>query len=451
MSYLNEQRDVFSVSRLNSEIRAVLEGSFPLIWVEGEISNLASPRSGHSYFSLKDQHAQVRCALFHSKRQLLRFQPKDGDQVLARARVSLYETRGEFQLIIEHMELAGLGRLQRAFEALKAKLDKEGLFARAGKQELPAFPRCLGIVTSTTGAALQDILNIIQRRYPLLPVRIYPTLVQGEEAPQRIIQALRQAEREAQCDVLILARGGGSLEDLWAFNDEQLARVIAGMSIPVVSAVGHEIDFTIADFVADHRAPTPSAAAELVTPDGRQLAARLRENALQLTRSMQRLISRHQHHLQHLEHRLYREHPAARMLQYQQYLDELHSRLERGMEQRLMQYQQRLLLAGNRLQAQSPMRRLKLIEGRLRYQWQRLSSSMQQQLSKRRHRLSETSRSLHNLSPLHILSRGYSITLDHNSGQIIHDSRQLQPGQCIESRLEKGRVISIVEETWPSQ
>ena len=262
-----QRRDIFSVSRLNSEVRATLEGSFPLLWVQGVISNLASPRSGHLYFSLKDAHAQVRCALFRAKRQLLRFAPANGNQVLARARVGFYEPRGEFQLIVEHLEPAGAGSAQREFEELKKRLQAEGLFDTERKRALPGFPRRLGVITSPSGAAIRDVLKVLRRRAPQLAVTIFPAQVQGKDAPEELLEALNIALQRADCDLLLLTRGGGSIEDLAAFNDERLARAICAAQIPVVSAVGHEIDFTIADFVADRRAPTPSAAAELISPD----------------------------------------------------------------------------------------------------------------------------------------------------------------------------------------
>ena len=259
-------RDIYSVSRLNAEIRAVLEGSFPMLWVEGELSNLATPRSGHLYFSLKDDHAQVRCALFRNKRLLLREQPSDGDRVLVRARIGLYEPRGDCQLIVAHLEPAGQGTAQQAFEQLKRKLQAEGLFDAARKRDLPVFPRRLGVITSPSGAAIRDVLQVLRRRAPHLPVTVFPALVQGAEAPQSLRDALVTALARGDCDILLVTRGGGSVEDLAAFNDEALARMIAAAEVPIVSAVGHEIDFSISDFVADARAPTPSATTSPPSP-----------------------------------------------------------------------------------------------------------------------------------------------------------------------------------------
>src|SRR5580698_1079807 len=261
------ERDIYSVSRLNREVRVLLERGFGTLWVEAEISNFSRPSSGHWYFSLKDANAQVRCAMFRQRNMLCAFTARDGQKVLVRARIGLYEPRGEYQLIVDHMEDAGLGALKRQFEELSAKLKAEGLFAAERKRPLPALPRRIGVITSPSGAAVCDIIHVLARRFPAVAVMIYPVAVQGAQAPAEIIAALALACRRGECGVLILARGGGSLEDLWAFNDERLARAIVASSIPVVSGVGHEIDFTIADFAADMRAPTPSAAAELVVPD----------------------------------------------------------------------------------------------------------------------------------------------------------------------------------------
>ena len=269
------ERDIYSVSRLNREVRVLLERGFGVLWVEAEISNFSRPSSGHWYFSLKDANAQVRCAMFRQRNMLCAFTARDGQKVLVRARIGLYEPRGEFQLIVEHMEDAGLGALKRKFEELSARLKAEGLFEAERKRPLPALPRRIGVITSPSGAAVRDILHVLARRFPAVAVMVYPVAVQGAQAPAEIVAALKLACRRAECDVLILARGGGSLEDLWAFNDEQLARAIVASSIPVVSGVGHEIDFTIADFAADVRAPTPSAAAELVVPDAEEWLAAL--------------------------------------------------------------------------------------------------------------------------------------------------------------------------------
>jgi exodeoxyribonuclease VII large subunit len=404
--------DVYSVSRLNAEIRAVLEGSFPLVWVEGEISNLVTPRSGHSYFSLKDAHAQVRCALFRNRRQLLRFQPGDGDQVLVRARISLYEARGEFQLIVEHMEPAGEGALLRAFEELKARLEKEGLFDTRRKRPIPEFPHCVGVVTSPTGAAIRDILQVMARRWPGMPVIVYPTLVQGAQAPAEIADTLKLADARGECDLLILARGGGSLEDLAAFNDETLARTIAHLKTPIISAVGHEIDFTIADFVADRRAPTPSAAAELATPDRDHLLHQLETLRRHLQRGMEKLLHSRKSQLEHTRHKLRLLHPWQRLQQQQQQVDELERRLLQAIRQLIRTRSRQLQQLEGRLRLHSPRQQLELMQQRLASDRQRLIQVMQGRLSTSASRLSTLSRALHAVSPLQTLARGYSITTD---------------------------------------
>ncbi|WP_457676496.1 exodeoxyribonuclease VII large subunit [Thiolapillus sp.] len=439
-------RDIWSVSRLNGEIRAVLEGSFPLLWVEGEISNLATPRSGHAYFSLKDEHAQVRCALFRNRRMRLRFQPKDGDRVLVRARISLYEARGDFQLIIEHMEPAGEGALQRAFEELKARLEAEGLFDARRKLPLPAFPRCIGVVTSPTGAAVRDILQVLRRRFPGLPVIIYPTLVQGEGAAEEIAGALRLADQRKDCDLLILARGGGSLEDLWAFNDEALARTIAGLRTPVISAIGHETDFTIADFVADRRAPTPSAAAELATPDGEQLARQLEVLGGRLGRAMRGRLGTEGQRLEHQHHRLLMLHPLRRIHEQQQRLDELGMRMEAAMNNRLARHRQSLGALESRLRLLSPARQLRTLAAALMRQREQLQTIMEHRLSRDRLQLEGLARELHAVSPLQTLARGYSITMEAETGKVITRADEVAPGTRIRSRLEEGELLSIIEQ-----
>src|ERR1700761_824600 len=316
-------RDIYSVSRLNREVKALLERGFGSIWLEAEISNFSRPSSGHWYFSLKDAQAQVRCCMFRQRNMLCAFAPKDGQKVLVRARIGLYEPRGEYQLVIDHMEDSGLGALKRQFEELSAKLAAEGLFAPERKRPLPMIPKRIGVITSPTGAAIRDILHVLSRRFAAVPVLIYPVAVQGAAAAAEIAAAVRMAGVRAECDVLILARGGGSLEDLWAFNDEALARAIVASPIPIVSGIGHEIDFTIADFAADVRAPTPSAAAEIVVPDGGEWAARIAHLASRLHRSMLRGLEHRGQRLRWLMGRASLVSPAAKLAQQAQRLDEL--------------------------------------------------------------------------------------------------------------------------------
>ena len=447
MSADAQSRDIYSVSRLNSEIRYLLEGSFPLLWLEGEISNLATPRSGHAYFSLKDAHAQVRCALFRGKRQLLRFQPEDGDQVLVRARISLYEARGEFQLIIEHMEPSGEGALQRAFEELKNKLSREGLFDTDRKQALPAYPKRIGVITSPTGAALRDILHVLKRRAPGLPIVVYPAAVQGEQAPSELTRALQFAEQRAECDVLILARGGGSLEDLAAFNDEALARTVAKTTIPVISAVGHEVDFSITDFVADLRAPTPSAAAELATPDLSRFDETLEKQLLRLRRSLHHRMEVTNSQLHLLRQKLQLLHPAGRLRQQQQQLDDLDSQLVKEINDQLKHRQQAINYLSIRLKNLAPKKKIQA----LRTQCQQIQRQLQQtariQLEQKQVRVAALARELNAISPLQTLVRGYSITQLAEDGTIIRSAESVQPGQKIETQLHEGVIISTVDST----
>ena len=413
-------QDVYSVSRLNREVRLLLERGIGVLWVQGELSNLSQPTSGHWYFSLKDRASQVRCAMFRARNILVGFTPRAGAQLLVRGRLSVYEPRGEYQLIVEHLEEAGLGALQREFERLKMRLLAEGLFAPERKRALPRFPRRIGLITSPSGAALHDILHVLARRYRCAPVLIYPTSVQGAAAVPELVAALRSASARAECDVLILARGGGSLEDLWAFNDERVARAIHACAVPVVSAVGHEIDFTIADFVADMRAPTPSAAAELVAPDGAGCLAMLARTAQRLEGGIGRELRGGATRLAALERRLGLAHPGARLLQQVQRLDELTLRLGAAA---------RLALGASRV-------RIERLDARL----QRAGSS---HLAKAGHRLALCSRALDAVSPLATLSRGFAI-VTRADGTLLTDAALAGEGEDIEARLARGTLVARV-------
>lgn len=442
---MQSSRDIYPVSRLNSELRHTLEGSFPLIWVEGEISNLATPRSGHLYLSLKDAHAQIRCAMFRNKRNLLRLTPANGMQVLVRARISFYEPRGDCQLIIEHMEEAGAGALQQAYDALKLKLQKEGLFEAANKQELPTLPNRIGVISSPSGAALRDILQVLKRRYPAASVTIYPSAVQGSAAIAELRQALQVAIQRDEADVLIMARGGGSLEDLWAFNDEALAREIAACPIPIVSAVGHEIDFTIADFVADRRAPTPSAAAELVSPDTQELLQQLQQLNIRLMQALQQRLRQAQQNSQHLIARLAQQDPRRRLQTQHQALDQLQIRLERSLNSRLEVQQHRLQQLTVRLQAQHPKQHLERTGDRLQSLNQRLHRNLQQQLQQRQQQLGSLVRALNMVSPLGTLERGYAIAQLTDSEKVVSNATTLSPGDLVKVRLHKGSFTAEVK------
>jgi exodeoxyribonuclease VII large subunit len=441
---IQPQRDVYSVSRLNSEVRAVLEGSFPLLWVEGEISNLAQPASGHIYFSLKDAHSQVRCAMFRMKRQRLRFAPANGLQVLIRARVSLYEGRGEFQLIAEHMEPSGEGALRQAFEQLKQKLDAEGLFDSVRKRPLPPFPRRIGLITSPSGAAVRDVLTVLRRRSPATPVIIYPTQVQGEEAPLGITRMITLAGRRAECDLLILARGGGSLEDLAAFNDESVARAVAASEIPIISAIGHEIDFTISDFSADRRAPTPSAAAEMATPDRAELEHKIGQLGQRIASQARLRLSLSRHHLESAKKRLNLLHPGSRLNQRQQRLDDLQQRIRQILLHQIQRREVAMERLSARLQSRTPSRQLSRIEERRRDLRFRLDRALESNLQQRKQKLATFAAKLNALSPLATLERGYSISRKQD-GSIIQNSEQVKPGDQIEALLAHGSFTAVVK------
>lgn len=441
------QRDIYTVSRLVRETRAVLEGSFPLLWVEGEISNLARPASGHIYFTLKDEAAQVRCAMFRLQRQRLRFPPENGQQVLIRAKVSLYEARGEFQLIAEHMEPAGEGALRLAFEQLKAKLSAEGLFDSKHKQTLPRLPRQIGLITSPSGAAIRDLLTVLRRRFPIIPIVIYPVPVQGLDAAGKISRMLQLANQRAECDLLILSRGGGSLEDLQAFNDEGVARAIYASKIPVVSGIGHEIDFTIADFVADQRAPTPSTAAEQVTPDQYELRKRCNSLLLQLRTQLRQKMRLGQIQMDRMQQRLQRQHPSQRLRQRSQRVDDLSQRLLQNQIYRLSLLGKRVENLQSRLYNQSPDRQLERLKFKSQNLRDRLHHNLNDRLGQTRGRLSQLVRDLQTLSPLNTLNRGYAIVTRAVDGQILHTAADTAPGERANIRLAQGRLLCEVIET----
>ncbi len=439
------QRDIYSVSRLNQEVRDLLEGGFPLLWVEGEISNLARPASGHMYFTLKDARAQVRCALFRNRARLLSCRPENGLQVLLRARVSLYEGRGDFQLIAEHIEPAGDGALRLAYEELKNRLQQEGLFDAERKQELPLLPRQIGVITSPSGAAIHDVLTVLQRRFAGIPVIIYPVPVQGDNAAASIADMIRRANQRDECDVLLLTRGGGSLEDMMAFNDERVARAIAACKRPLVSAVGHEVDFSIADFVADVRAPTPSAAAELLSPDSREWLQQSRDLQRRLIQAMQQQTDEQAQTLDWLGLRLQQQHPQTRLQQQMQHADQLESRLNLAFRHCLERSQSRLARGQAQLQALNPTARLNSNRQQLGYLQNRLRQAIHKQLDAPRQLLTGLSRTLHSISPLATLERGYSITRSVPSGDILTSVATLKPGDRLNSRLSDGEISSVVE------
>jgi len=425
-----------------------LERGFGSLWLEAEISNFARPASGHWYFSLKDASAQVRCAMFKQRNMLAAFTPRDGQKVLVRARIGLYEPRGEYQLLVDHMEDAGLGALKRQFEELTAKLAAEGLFAAERKRALPRLPKRIGVITSPTGAAIRDIVHVLARRFPAAAVLIYPVPVQGAQAAAEITAAVALAGRRGECDVLILARGGGSLEDLWAFNDEALARAIVASPIPIVSGVGHEIDFTIADFAADVRAPTPSAAAEIVVPDAHEWLKTVRTLGARLQQAMRRRLNDGRERLRWLMGRAALVSPAARLTQQMQSLDDLEQRLTRGMRQRLTEMRSDFVERRGLLWQLSPIARIR--DGAQRHQGlaARLSAAQLQQLRHARERLIPLVRTLQAVSPLATLDRGYAI-VSRMDGVILRDSAQAPPGTIVEARLAAGKIRAKVEDPSP--
>jgi len=442
------EREIISVTQLNRRAKQLLETHMPLLWVEGELSNVSIPSSGHWYFTLKDSDAQVRCAMFRNRNMMVKFRPQQGQHVLIRARVSLYEGRGDYQIIAEHMEEAGAGALQRAFDELKAKLMREGLFDPQYKKPLPPLPKHIAVITSPTRAAIRDILNVLDRRFPSIPVTVIPVAVQGKEAAPQIVKAIELANRaqfsgEHLFDVVILGRGGGSLEDLWPFNEEMVARAIFASKLPIVSAVGHEVDFTIADFVADLRAPTPSAAAELITPDGEDWLEKFIGFEVLLEEAMLRKFKHLHQKLDWLRSRL--RHPKDKLEQQSQRCDALEMRLKNAIQKALTQSQNHLNTLVLRQKAQHPQARLLQLTNRFQLARQNLVKAQSQIFIKKRQEFNEALRMLNTLSPLKTLERGYSLTTRVDSNTPVTTSEQLTPGAKIKTQVAKGEFIAIVE------
>ena len=435
--------NIYSVSQLNQSVRLMLENQLGAVWLTGEISNFSQPVSGHWYLSLKDENAQVRCAMFRMKNLRVSFRPTNGMQVLVRANVSLYEPRGDYQLIIESMHLAGEGLLMQQFEALKLKLAAEGLFAQHVKKNLPHFSKAVGIITSKTGAALQDILHILQRRDPSLKIIIYPTAVQGKDAATEIAQMIELANQRQEVDVLIVGRGGGSLEDLWCFNEEIVARAIFHSHLPVISAVGHETDVTIADFVADVRAPTPSAAAELVSRNQTELLQQLQYRRQRLEIALDRLFAEKQQKLKHLSLRLHNQHPQAQLRIQQQLITQLSYRLQQSLRHRWQKKAENLTALSMRLYKNPLPLRLQQYEQQLAQLKVRLNSHMNLTLSLQQKQLAHLCGKLDSLSPLKVLARGYSIT-QNQQNLTIRSLKDVNVGEQIKTRLTDGNIISQV-------
>jgi exodeoxyribonuclease VII large subunit len=438
------ERVVCTVSELALRIKASLEDQFPAVWVEGEISNLRTPSSGHAYFTLKDDTAQLRCVLFRSRGRRLAFQPEDGMQVLAFGGLDVYVARGEYQLVVELLEPKGVGALQLAFEQLKRKLEAEGLFDAARKRALPPFPRTIGIVTSPTGAAIRDMLHVIGRRFADLRILVAPVRVQGEEAPGEIVRALADLQEVAELDVVIVGRGGGSIEDLWAFNDERVARAIAGCRVPVISAVGHETDFTIADFVADLRAPTPSAAAELVVQEKLQVVRLLGDLYGSLRQAVADRLERERERVEALARRRVLTEPSRALRDLHRRLDDLSARLGLAVGRRRQDAAHRVSLARNALRSLNPVARIANGAALLSQLRGRLASAAVHGVKASRHRFDAAVGQLDSLSPLAVLGRGYSLTRL-ASGAIVRTAAQTRPGDAIEILLHRGALDARVE------
>ena len=438
-------RQVITVSDLNRDAKRLLESEFPILHVEGEISNLAQPGSGHWYFTLKDDRAQIRCAMFKNRNHMVRFKPRNGQKIVVRGRITLYEGRGEFQMIAEFLEDSGDGALRRAFDKLKASLQIEGLFDQAKKKPLPNLPEHIAIITSPTGAAVRDVISVMQRRFPAIRISIIPVQVQGDQSVPQIVAALQTANRlsvehqPAPFDLILLTRGGGSLEDLWSFNTEPVARAIAASHLPVVCAVGHESDFSIADFVADLRAPTPSAAAELITPDGDVLLDGFNMLARRLKQLVDQQLANGARDILHLQKRL--RHPRAHLEELAQRLDELERRLISNVKNQLERQRSRI----DRHKLTSPQTTIDASSVRLGYLKEKLIDRSQSAIRARSDQLVNFTVRLDALSPLATLQRGYAIVSSQTDEHIVTSSQDLKPGDRIRARLKSGAVIAEVQ------
>ncbi|VAW92886.1 Exodeoxyribonuclease VII large subunit [hydrothermal vent metagenome] len=441
----NNFRDIYSISRLTREVRTVLESGFPLLWIEGEISNLAIPTSGHWYFTLKDQATQIRCAMFRNKNRLLNITPENGKKIVIRARISFYEARGEFQCIVEHIELAGEGLLQKSFDELKNKLNNEGIFNTEYKRAIPRLSHCIGVISSPTGAAIHDILTTLKRRYPVQKVIIYPVLVQGINAAAQITQAINLAKKRNECDCLILSRGGGSLEDLWPFNEETVARAIFKSKIPIVSGIGHEVDVTIADYVADHRAPTPTAAAEFVSPDQNQITEKLNKTFSQLSRTMLQAINKKREKTKLFQSQLI--HPGHYLQNITQRLDELNLRMNSRYTQYLAIHSNKLHYLKNRLDLNLPSKRINQLKIKQKFLTQQLKMAWKNRYLQIKHQSSILARALNTVSPLSTLNRGYAIAKSTDNNKIIRSYTEIKINSKIKITLAKGELTCHVEKS----
>lgn len=444
----SESPSIYTVSRLNQTVRLLLEQEMGQVWISGEISNFTQPSSGHWYFTLKDDTAQVRCAMFRNSNRRVTFRPQHGQQVLVRANITLYEPRGDYQIIVESMQPAGEGLLQQKYEQLKATLSAEGLFDQQLKKPLPSPAHCVGVITSKTGSALHDILHVLKRRDPSLPVIIYPTAVQGDDAPGQIVRAIALANARQECDVLIVGRGGGSLEDLWSFNDERVARAIFASLIPVVSAVGHETDVTIADFVADLRAPTPSAAAEVVSRNQLELLRQIQNGQQRLEMAMDYFLANRTRRFTQLHHRLQQQHPQLRLARQQTVLDRLRQRMNIALDTQLKRAVSRQQRVTQRLNQQNPQPKIYRAQTRIQQLEFRLAETLRARLSTTRERFGNAVTHLEAVSPLSTLARGYSVTTA-TDGKVLKQTKQVKAGDVLTTRLSDGWVESEVKSIKP--
>ena len=440
---LDNTQEIISVSEINRRAKSILEENFPFVWIQGEVSNFFSAASGHWYFSLKDESSEIRCAMFANKSHRITFEPKDGDHLVLNGTLSIFEGRGQYQIIVEHIELAGEGALLKAFEELKKKLLKEGLFDDSLKKKLPSYPRSIAVVTSPDGAVIQDIINVLSRRSPFFNLTVVPTLVQGEKAAPLICEALNKASNLENIDLIILARGGGSIEDLWAFNNEEVARAIVNCPIPLVSAVGHETDFTISDFVADIRAPTPSIAAEIISQPYSELKETLEGYQSYLLKSVESQFDSQRTRITNLIKRI--RHPGDKLREIGQKVDYLETALIQEMNQKVSFKKNQLNLTQLSLQQNSPQNKVKEAKVYLQNSSKDLLKAFQLKIERKRKLLGELVATIEAVSPLSVLARGYSIISTEPEGKILSSSNQVKIGQTISAVLNKGRIKAEVK------
>ena len=440
---LDNTQEIISVSEINKRAKSILEENFPFVWIQGEVSNFFSAASGHWYFSLKDESSEIRCAMFTNKNHHITFEPKDGDHLVLNGTLSIFEGRGQYQIIVEHIELAGEGALLKAFEELKKKLQLEGLFDDSIKRQLPAYPKNIAVVTSPDGAVIQDIINVLDRRSPFLDLTVVPTLVQGEKAAPLICDALNKVGKLKNIDVVILARGGGSIEDLWAFNNEEVARTIVNCPTPIISAVGHETDFTISDFVSDLRAPTPSIAAEIISQPYSELIETLEGYQNYISRSVISQIDLQRTQVTNLIKRI--RHPGDKLREISQKLDYVETALIQNINQEISFKKNGLNLKDLSLQQNSPQNKVKEAKVYLQNSSKDLLKALKLEIERKSKVLAEIVATLQAVSPLSVLSRGYSIISTEPDGKILSSSNQVEIGQTISAILSKGSIKAEIK------